>query len=262
MKMHEERPETGSDRLILVITDEPEEAELAAVSRLYEKAMAFDRSGYSLPDDADSYFFLYRGEKLLSFLAAYQMGETRGGRQITEIVAYTDPSERRKGYFKRLLNALSEEPEGETVLRFCVYENELLLKVLESLHARRDHAELIMTRSLSEDAVKNEAPSGLVSFEPETKQDGSEDYFCRGLFSECRVRLFGRRAYIFGVLTYEGHRRENRAFRLLGEVLSRCRLKGAAEAFLEVSDENTAAVGLYRKLGFRETERLVYYESQ
>jgi len=260
MKMHEDLPETGSCGLSVVITDEPEEAELEAVRRLYEKADQFDQSGYSLPDDADSYFLLYRGEKLLSFLAAYQMGETRGGRQITEIVAYTDPEERRKGCFKRLLNALYEEPEGEGVLRFCVHEDALLMKVLKSLHARRDHAELIMTRFLSDDSFGNDDSSGSVSFEPEGKPDGSEGCFCRGRFSECRVRVSGQRAYIFGVLTYEGHRREHRAFRLLLEVLSWCRLQGAEEAFLEVSDENTAAVGLYSKLGFRETERLSYYE--
>ena len=260
MKMHEDLPETRSCGLSVLITDELNEKELAAVSSVYEKARAFDRSGYSLPDDADRYFLLYHGDLLLSFLAVYYMGETRSGRLVTEIVAFTDPDERRKGYFGRLMEVLSEEPEGETVLRFCVYENALLLKVLKSLHARRDHAELIMTRSLSDDSFGNDDSSGSVSFEPEGKPDGSEGCFCRGRFSECRVRVSGQRAYIFGVLTYEGHRREHRAFRLLLEVLSWCRLQGAEEAFLEVSDENTAAVGLYSKLGFRETERLSYYE--
>ena len=84
-------------------------------------------------------------------------------------------------------------------------------------------------------------------------------YYCRGLFSECCVRLFQDRAYIFGVLTYAGHRREHRAENLMNEVFAWLWKTGLREAFLEVSDENIAAYHLYRKLGFRESERITYY---
>ena len=249
-----QQPESS---LWLDVFSEPEEEELSAICGLAESCNKADHTCYGAPDDADLYLCLYRGEQLLSVLAAYSMGETFQGRNITEISAFTDPEERKKGYFKKLLGTLREQPEGDAVFRFAVYETAVTDAVLRKLGAVRDHAELIMKAELTQKPEPMEALNCMTVEEED--EDGEKVYYCRGTFSECRVRLFQDRAYIFGVLTYAGHRREHRAEKLMHEVFSWLWNKGCAGAFLEVSDENTAAYQLYRKLGFRESERITYY---
>ncbi len=241
-----------------VITDDPKDQELEAVRELCRSANEYDGTRYGAPDDADLYLLLYREELLLAYLAVYGMGETRHGRPLAEIAACTKPEERGKGCFTTLLDALSKESEGHAVLRFAVDEVPVTAAVLLRLGAVRDHAEVMMSLPLAEYA----APPAQVrdcQIEKTESEDGAEEYYCRSVYSECRVRIFGDRAYIYGVLTCAGQRRKHRAEKLLRELFGWLPEKKCTEAFLEVSDRNEAAMGLYRKLGFGISEKICYY---
>ena len=102
-------------------------------------------------------------------------------------------------------------------------------------------------------------PEAECRIEAAVTEDGTEEYYCHSLYSECRVRIFGKRAYIYGVLTAVRHRRSHHAEVLLRNVLDWLQTRECREAFLEVSDANAAAAGLYRKLGFSVSDRICYY---
>ncbi len=241
-----------------VITDDPKEQELEAVRELCRNANEYDGTRYGAPDDADLYLLLYREKVLIAYLAAYGMGETHHGRPLTEIAACTRPEERKKGCFSILLDAFSKETEGNAVLRFAVNEIPVTIAVLSGLGAVRDHAELMMCLPLAEYAEPKGQPGNCKVEKTET-EDGAEEYYCHSVYSECRVRLYGDRAYIYGVLTCAGQRRKHRAETLLRELFGWLLMKKCTEVFLEVSDRNEAAMGLYRKLGFEVSERISYY---
>jgi ribosomal-protein-alanine N-acetyltransferase len=77
-------------------------------------------------------------------------------------------------------------------------------------------------------------------------------------FALCR--LFAGELHIHRLCTRPAERRRGYASALLSKVFAAARKKGAEKVFLEVSASNTAAVSLYRRLGFSvDTQRKSYY---
>lgn len=90
-------------------------------------------------------------DELVSVLALYEMGETYQGKTVMEIVAFTGPKHRKKGYFKLLFESVKKELGGYSV-RFAVYEDILTGNIagaavkaaLRSAGTKHDHDELLM----------------------------------------------------------------------------------------------------------------------
>jgi ribosomal-protein-alanine N-acetyltransferase len=74
---------------------------------------------------------------------------------------------------------------------------------------------------------EDEAPLGLI--------------LARAAADECEILTLG---------VLPGHRREGIGERLLAGVLARAAERGAAKVFLEVAEDNGAALGLYTRSGF------------
>ena len=75
------------------------------------------------------------------------------------------------------------------------------------------------------------------------------------------ARLVAGEAEILTIAVSKSERRSGLGRKLMGEVLRVLHMQRAESLFLEVDEANVAAVGLYRKLGFREVgKRPSYYE--
>ena len=80
--------------------------------------------------------------------------------------------------------------------------------------------------------------------------------FVIGRMDIVRNTLFGR---ILTVDTVSSYRRKGIAQKLLREIEAIFKEKGAKESRLEVREDNAAALGLYRKLGYKKAGKLENY---
>ncbi len=77
------------------------------------------------------------------------------------------------------------------------------------------------------------------------------------------ARLVADEAEILTIAVRQKNRRSGIGWRLMIAVLGRLRAEGARTLFLEVDESNSAAIALYRKLGFEHVaERAAYYDRQ
>jgi ribosomal-protein-alanine acetyltransferase len=80
--------------------------------------------------------------------------------------------------------------------------------------------------------------------------------FAIGKMDVARGKLYG---HILTVETLPSHRRMGIAEKLLENLETLFRQKGAAESRLEVREDNAAAISLYQKLGYRPVGKLKKY---
>jgi ribosomal-protein-alanine acetyltransferase len=81
-----------------------------------------------------------------------------------------------------------------------------------------------------------------------------------GVVAYCICQLVADELHVLDLVVTAQRRREGLARWLLGFTLERASRRGAERAFLEVRRSNEAALGLYRRLGFRLlAERRDYY---
>lgn len=233
--------------------------------------------------------------EMLSAVALYEMGETYQGKPVMEIVAFTSPIYRNRGFWSILLDSLKGELNGFSV-RFAVYPDTAVpatLAALKSLGTIYDHDELLMVCSIvkwpnqkrstisvtlsqeyddvktsgdTEGKSKNGHIEKLQAERTESKEDVAriqadpeQSFFVTTPYGECHFRRKGQDAYIYGILTYKRFQNKGYAFLMLKELFSYLGESGAENVFLEVSSQNIPAVKLYKKLGFKVNERLSYY---
>lgn len=229
-----------------------------------------DGGKYTVPDDADFYALMYEETKdipdeLLSAIAVYDMGETHSKKDVAELVAFTGPKHRGKGYFKLLFQSLKEELK-DVSLRFAVYEDTAVAKTratvkstLKSIGAHPDHDELLMKLFLVTEK-EFEVPKLSINITSLKASDADDPTFrVTTPFGECLFKIYDNTAYVYGILTYEKFQNKGFAAGMLKQLFSYLRKKDINGVTLEVSSENTAALNLYKKLGFEVVERLTYY---
>ena len=245
------------NRIISVAEGMPDEREMYAIERLNEAVNREDGTRYGLPEDADRYFFLWENEdrqELKAMIAAFSMGETLDGRPVSEWVCLTRPDCRRQGCFNALRSVAILRETENTVLRMAVYDNENCREFLNHIGAAHFDDELMMRCFLPLQAPAAGTAPGV------SLRIREEDGEVRTKYGECWYHMYGTEVYLYGILTYPRGRRQGHAENMLRQLLSLLTERyGAESAFLQVSASNKAALGLYRKLGFYEAERLSYY---
>jgi len=230
------------------------EKEERSVERIVENSNIVDGTGYTAPLDADVYYMSRHEGRLVSFLAVYSMGDTVNGREVEEILLFTDPEYRRHGRGMKLYRRYLEDRErhaegthlgktedGPPVIRFSAYPSRIAETFLEKVHAVHDHDEVLMRRHLGTNNGK-----GLEEREFRMENE----------YSECCVKTYGTVGYIYGVRTDTGHLRQGSAADLMNRVFAELYELGAEDAVLEVSSANIPAYHLYQKLRFEVRESL------
>lgn len=222
-----------------------------------------------LPGDGSLFFMACDGEAILSCLIVCKVEET-----LWECYALTRPDCRRKGLFAALLENLCQTAPDDTELVFLLdHQSPDALAAFSALEMELWRTEYQMEYAIPS-RRKKQISSPACPF-PSLQKEKFQDEESRGwLFSvalpenpslpsanpvgRCRVYAYGNnRFYLCQVEILADFRRLGLGTWLIERVIDT--LPECAQVFLQVAADNTAAVNLYKKTGFRITETLSYY---
>lgn len=248
-------------------TSAPSELQLKEIARLVESCRIHDRIRLSYPseDNGDGcrHYLLYTEDGILA--AALALIEL--DHEFSECSAFTHPQYRRQGYFTRLFTAALEECEERDIL-FAVCEDcPDTMAVLDSLGAELESREHQMELELPS------CDSGrTIAFPPlrhpgvtinASVSDGSAIWKLleKGTdIGHCMLTpVSATCACLHHVEIEETLRSHGYGSDFLALLFPRLSASGIRKVILQVSDDNPAALSLYRKTGFRLTETLSYY---
>lgn len=252
---------TNKSREALAFRDYLNDEEELSLHKLIKCCNEYDNTAYGFPEDADCYGLLYLNGILCSAIALFGVGGSSGGRAVDEIAAWTEPRYRKKGFFKRLYEELKDTYELAEVNRFAIYENKAAVETLGSIGAEHTYDECIMNLSFY---TKEDIYADGDFFDKDCsildEMDITDDGICECRYGSCSYKIYGKGAYIYGVLVYDSFRSRGYGFKMMYSLLKHLREMGISSCFLEVSSLNIPALKLYEKLGFRIGECIKYYE--
>lgn len=245
-------------------------------------------------EDLTSYYLLY-APQLVSALALV-LPPSPYADETAECVAFTHPDHRQKNYFTALLQAAEAEIMERDILFLTDGRDTGALKTLERLEAEYDSSEYRMELSLLEvsplltnyypEIYRNNpkisyvTPAATRSLSWRTEQeDGSVRTYYFHLRNDslpagkadsdqvppeppdviCHISFSGTGACLYGFFVDPLLRGCGLGKEALATVIHELKQEGLTTLFLHVSGDNTPAVNLYKKAGFRTTETLDYY---
>lgn len=213
----------------------------------------------SLPlDDADLYA-LYEGNGQLISAAAF----TRVDQDIYECAAFTAPKMRNRRLFSGLLDeAMAILPE-ESEFLFCT-DNHCpdTAAVLSSMEAEHISDEFMMELSLKDyipEHLPHPAPGSLTVRVTETSEDGIPTLHYSAAQGSVMISVFASHYYLYGFEIRKADRGKGLGTAFLSFVLHDLASREPLPVTLQVSGDNSAALSLYKKTGFRITEILSCY---
>lgn len=231
-------------------------------------------------EEASPFFFLYSEDGPQPAAVLALLSEDAGSPDPDEPVecfAFTRPAQRQKGFFSALLQeCLPLVGERDLLFPFS-HEDEAGRLALEAAGAEIACTEYRMERALDAALPRLlRAPRLFLCWE-ETAKAGVLTLSCRAFLRSdprreaavCRIdvpdargggaNLPGARGCFYGFQVAPALRGQKIGEETLLLTLKALRGRGLASLFLHVSKDNTAALGLYQKTGFRITETLSYY---
>jgi len=237
-----------------------------------------------------SFFVLYKNGLLISILSMFIPTKNEA-----EIIAYTLPKVRGKGYFKLLLTKAVEELRKfdiPDILFVCESPSISGKKLIDVLEAKYEHTEYFMrfdkasytyinTYRLSllmvmhkdiEKAIATymevfddnyqESMSLIIScFESETR----EQYLAvlnDEIIGICLTNLEGEDVSIFGLGLVREYRCKGYGKELLHLIIDNLLQRGRTDITIDVNSENANALGLYLKTGFHIEVAYEYYRKK
>lgn len=259
----------------IIKTSTPSKDQLAALDGLAQSCCAHDQIRLSYPTedcgDGCRHYLLYTEEGALA--AALALIFLDDG--FAECSAFTHPDFRRRGFFRCLLHAATEEYEDCDIL-FAVLESCAdTMAVLAALGAEPESREYQMELELEpEGTLENETYPGRPHLHisqapaPLSGEDATASPTTSWLLYEEEKTAVGQclitpvspscaclhHLEITAALRCQGY---GSAF--LSLLLPRLAASGFRKIILQVSGDNPAALALYKKTGFRLTETLSYY---
>lgn len=251
----------------VIRTENPSQRQLKDLLALQNTCQSHDQFSLTLPLEEDCLcYLLYDKENLLSALCAV-FDEGTGW----ECYGCTLPDERRKGYFRLLLEHLEAEAEdSELIFPACPSCSDAI-EALNAIGAVFWYSEHMMELSLSSPlpvpAFKVPGLSEEITIQPKPdrlRQEKDYRFFHRGsLAGQCFLDFSGSQVYFYGFEICK----ELRGRGLGGACLTKL-LKSLSSLpdsvrpkriLLQVSGQNLPALRLYEKTGFQPFESLSYY---
>ena len=247
----------------IVYTSAPTASQRKEIQNTYNLCCQAEPLALSCPQDADIYWLLTDGGgTVLSFLAAWQTGEA-----LWECCAFTRPGCRRKGYASRLLDTACGEgaPLEEGDILFAADGNSPAgIRALECLGAQAAEEEYLMECALpSPMQAPSESCGPRLALGPPA-EDGAPfsasllDADGRELGS-CLLSPSGSSVCLSSLHIREELRGKGLGTAFLGLLLPALAEEGFSRIILQVSGSNAPALALYKKIGFRVMETLLYY---
>ncbi len=236
------------------------------VCELVQACNDADHTNYDTDLDGDFYYIVRNDDKdesgldseLFAVLSGYLLGETIDGKQVLEVEAFTHPVMRGIGFFSMCYNSLKDDFRGYHV-KFMIkrplygFDNDTdtirsavpfispdAYETLCSIGATHLNDELLMEKTLQR-AISN-----------------PEDQLCNK-YGEVHLTGYDKETlYLYGLLVYDKYLGQGHGRQLMQDV-ENYKSGKYKKVLLQVSSTNTRALGLYEKLGYKETERIVYF---
>ena len=231
----------------------------------------------------ERFFVLYDQGVLISVLHLFYPDRTVG-----ELIGFTHPDHRKKGYFRRLLDAAADYAEEIGLEQLYVITDGNSpdgIQALIRLGLEREYTEFMLQKSLSDkpssssDAYDVAEPSSLsVSMFSEifgavpeecdayVADIADDDRIHTFVFTQneipvgqVQITLMDDAAYLSGFGILPAYRRQGYATLFLQKLEQLLHARGITMLTLQVSDKNKPALSLYRKDGFQTLEALSYY---
>lgn len=251
------------DTFTIIKTSNLDNQQLQDLLQLEKLCQEHDHISLSVPTDPEEetiHFLLYNKEQILfSALSLLFYDE-----HTAECIAFTLPAQRNHGYFSKLLNAALDEYDEYDILFPVSGTCSDTLAVLEHLGAELDSQELQMELDLSQPtaAPTNDAVTltYLAAGSDLTEWQLFETHSAQRLLGSCQTsRISENSVCLHHVEILPEFRRLGYGTLLMEALIHELRLLGISRMILQVSGDNTAALALYKKQGFRITETLSFY---
>lgn len=231
-----------------------------AVSTLVALCNAVDHTSYDTDLDGDFYYIIRNDdpeesgveEELFAVLSGYLLGETIDGKPVLEVEAFTHPRMRQIGMFRMCYQSLLDDFRGYRI-RFMIKrpiasDDEATpfvvpdtYETLRALGATHQYDELFMVKELARPIAD---PGDSLS----------------NSYGEVHLTPFSADTlYLYGLLVYDTYLGKGHG-RALMEAVEATPADGPyKKVLLQVASNNDIAVHLYETLGYKETERVLYF---
>ena len=222
-----------------------------AQDREYHLPLYFDFS-----DERCVYYLCYKGENLMSVLALFEIDN-----DIYEIIAFTDTANRKKGYFKALIDYLYTDLKTGTELSFICERNfSPAIECAKRLSFDYDSTETMMELDLSTYS-DNEIPDIDIYEEDndifyiyyKDEEIGSFSFYTFS-FDVCDI-------YFHSFNIYEEFRYKGLGKLSMKAILLFLKDMGKTKIHLQLLLENTPAYKIYKDLGFSISSEISYYKT-
>ena len=210
---------------------------------------------FDFNDERCVYYLCYKDENLMSVLALFEIDNN-----IYEIIAFTDTANRKKGYFKALLNYLYTDLKTGTELSFICERNfSPAIKCAKRLSFDYECTETMMELDLSTYS-DNEIPDIDIY---EEDNDIFYIYYKDeeiGSFSFYTFSFDVRDIYFHSFNIYEEFQNKGLGKLSMRAILLFLQNIGKTKIHLQLLLENTPAYKIYKDLGFSISSEISYYK--
>lgn len=249
----------------LIRTHQLSPAHLPAVTALIRTCTETDRTAFTYPAGEIRCHYLLFADS--GQLAALYMILNPAEPEEAECIAFTRPDQRRKGYFRQLLEACTDDFPDMDIVFPVNHAVPSALKVMDALEADCISTNYQMELYLPDAAGHQSAgttpfPASGTKPGPVLKEESESVLTLTGgttVLGSCQLQYYESSACLHHVGIRPEYRRQGYAAGMLKLLFPLLEDKGIKRLFLHVSADNSAAVSLYEKTGFRITETLSYY---
>lgn len=218
-------------------------------------------------EDGLEYFLGYEDGKLVSMVFLFFPENS-----VCECGAYTEPGHRRRGYFAELLEEAlafveTYEESRQLDVDFCFLtdgKSSDAMAVIEALGAEYWYSEYSMSLELpwAETGPAAAVHSTLSTLSTLSISEAEENLYTAALSGQpigvCMIIPSGDTVYFYGFEIKSSYRRMGYGQQFLDAMIALLADR-YRRMTLQVSSQNTPALELYKKTGFRVTETLSYY---
>ena len=210
---------------------------------------------FDFNDERCVYYLCYKDKNLMSVLALFEIDNN-----IYEIIAFTDTANRKKGYFKALLNFLYTDLKNGTELSFICERNFLpAIECAKKLSFDYDSTETMMELDLSTyqgDEIPDidiyEEDNDIFYIYYKDEEIGSFSFYTFS-FDICDI-------YFHSFNIYEDFQNKGLGKLSMRAILLFLKDMGKTKIHLQLLLENTPAYKIYKDLGFSISSEISYYK--
>ncbi len=210
---------------------------------------------FDFSDERCVYYLCYKGENLMSVFALFEIDDN-----IYEVIAFTDTANRKKGYFKALLNYLYADLKTGTELSFICERNFLpAIECAKKLSFEYNCTETMMELDLS--TYQGDEIPDINIYEEEDNifyiyykdgEIGSFGFYTFN-FDTCDI-------YFHSFNIYEEYQNKGLGKLSMRAILLFLKDLGKTKIHLQLLLENTPAYKIYKDLGFSISSEISYYK--